>query len=112
LRDKVCSGFCRYYKPDKPDPEGCGGLNWLEKRPELAARLARLPSDHGSHLYGLRGDHSLLSAICAECAFRIDGCDFRDPQVSEADCAPCGGLRVVAALAARGDIPGPDQGRT
>jgi len=102
MRAVICPGFCRYYKPDKPDPEGCGGLNWLAARPGLARAAEHIPPDHAGHLYGQPPDHPALLAICAQCAFRVDGCDFRDPSVPRQECEPCGGLRVAAALLAQG----------
>ncbi len=102
MRQTICPRFCRYYKPDKIDEDGCGGLNWLEARPHLRRAVALLPPDHGGHLYGLAADHPLLLDICARCAFEADGCDFRDPAVPDEECEPCGGLRVVAALLAQG----------
>jgi len=102
MRPIICPGFCRYYKADKPDPEGCGGLNWLETQPSLHAAVAQLPPDRKGHLYGISENHPLLKSICAQCAFLIDGCDFRDPEVPRQECEPCGGLRVVAALLAQG----------
>lgn len=111
MRPIICPGFCRYYKPDKPDPDGCGGLNWLETQPNLEYAVAQLTPDHTGHLYGIPQDHPLLLAICADCEFRIDGCDFRDTAVPDEECEPCGGLRVVAALLAQGhDLgPGPEK---
>jgi hypothetical protein len=102
MRSIICPGFCRYYNPDKPDPEGCGGLNWIAGQPGLENEVAQLQPDLKGHLYGIPQDHPLLMGICADCAFRIDGCDFRDPEVPDEDCEPCGGLRVVAALLSQG----------
>jgi hypothetical protein len=108
MREYVCPALCRYYKPHRPDPEGCGAMQWLERRPHLALALARLAPDHGAHLFGLPPDHSRLADICAACSYAARDCDFRDPAVAEADCAPCGGLRAVAALIAAGQpLEGP-----
>jgi hypothetical protein len=103
MREYVCPTLCRYYKPHRPDPEGCGAMQWLERRPGLGPALARLAPDHGSHLYGLTGGHPLLADICAACGYAAEDCDYRDPAVPDADCAPCGGLRAVAALLAAGE---------
>ncbi len=109
MRSNICPGFCRYYKPDKPDPDGCGGLNWLETQPNLEPAVAQLPPDHTGHLFNIPDNHPLLLGICADCAFRVDGCDFRDPEVPDDLCEPCGGLRVVAALLAQGHELKPPQ---
>jgi len=102
LRQIVCAGLCRYYKPDKIEPVGCGGLEWLKVRPALQAALAGLRPQPGGQLFGLRDDDPRLWAICNQCGFRVDGCDFRDPAVPASQCAPCGGLRAVAGLLAAG----------
>lgn len=101
MREIICPKLCRYYKPGKVEDPGCGGLEWLLKRPELQEAVAGLhPTDQA--LFGLADDDPRLVAICRTCEFRIDGCDFRDPAVDPADCAPCGGLRAVAGLLAQG----------
>ncbi|MEW5913684.1 MAG: hypothetical protein AB1814_14080 [Thermodesulfobacteriota bacterium] len=102
LRQIVCAGLCRYYKPDKVEPVGCGGLEWLKARPELEVDLARLRPAEEEPLFGLSHDDPRLWAICNQCEFRVDGCDFRDPAVAADQCAPCGGLRAVAGLLAAG----------
>ena len=72
------------------------------KRPSLAPALEKVAKTPGALLHGLDPEDPRLLAVCASCDFRIDGCDFRDPEVPDEDCEPCGGLRVVAALLAQG----------
>lgn len=102
MRGLICPHLCRYYKPEKTDEEGCGGVLWLERRPELAPAVSRLAVDMESHLFGQAADHPLLLAVCRQCPYLIDGCDFRDPDVPDEQCSPCGGLRAVAGLLASG----------
>ncbi|MCF8032923.1 MAG: hypothetical protein K9K66_07920 [Desulfarculaceae bacterium] len=102
LRQVTCLGLCRYYKPGKREEPGCGGVEWLDARPALAGRLGELPPAEGDGLFGLAEDDPRLVAVCGSCEFRVDGCDFRDPQVSRSECSPCGGLRALAGLLALG----------
>ena len=105
LRQSICAGLCRYYKPDKIEAVGCGGLEWFKLRPEWETALDQLQPQDGEQLFGLNDDDPRLWAICNQCGFRVDGCDFRDPAVPADQCAPCGGLRGVAGLlAARHDL--------
>ena len=102
LIEIVCAGLCRYYKPEKEEEVGCGGLEWLKPRPQWLEHLALLSPDEADQLFGLAEDDPRLLAICQTCEFRIDGCDFRDPEVSSDECSPCGGLRALAGLLAVG----------
>jgi len=102
LRQVTCVGLCRYYKPGKREDPGCGGVEWLKLRPGLAAHLDELPEPQGDGLFGLAEDDPRLLAVCQSCEFRIDGCDFRDPEVPRGECSPCGGLRALAGLLSQG----------
>lgn len=101
LRRVACAGLCRYYKPNKQEDPGCGGVEMLKRRPDLADALAALPSPADDGLFALAEDDPRLLAVCAACEFRTDGCDFRDPSVSRDACSPCGGLRALAGLLSR-----------
>lgn len=102
-REFICQNFCAYYKPGKIEEVGCGGVALLEKAPcshlDLLSELA-VPCD--DPLFGLDENDSALTAVCSDCSFRIDGCDFRDDNVPNSACSPCGGLRAVAALISSG----------
>lgn len=98
LRRVVCAGLCRYYKPDKQEDPGCGGVELLKRRPDLAGTLVALPSPDDDGLFTLGEEDPRLLAVCQSCEFRVDGCDFRDPEVERDQCSPCGGLRAVAWL--------------
>lgn len=106
MRALICPNLCRYYKAGRREEPGCGGLVWLEARPDsepgLSAALADLAPDPERPLFGLADDDPRLLAVCGACEYRIDGCDFRDPAVPRDQCAPCGGLRAVAGLLVAG----------
>jgi hypothetical protein len=101
----VCVTLCRYYKPGQREEPGCGGVVWLGRRPEASVRLRGLSPASGHPLFGLEPEDPRLRRVCGACAYLPDGCDFRDPDVPRSACAPCGGLRAVAALLAlAGDV--------
>ena len=102
MQQTVCAALCRYYKPQRDEEERCGGYNWLAAHPQWQVHLAGLDSSQPGRLFGLEGQDPRLWAVCKACPFLIDGCDFRDPSVADADCAPCGGLRAIAGLLAAG----------
>lgn len=102
LRETICQNLCRYYKPEKAgQEEGCAPVLLLEGRSGLGQAVAAL-DPKGPALFGVDAVHPQLLAICRQCSYRVDGCDFRDPAVSDADCAPCGGLRAMAGIIAAG----------
>ncbi|MCB2188862.1 MAG: radical SAM protein [Deltaproteobacteria bacterium] len=102
LRHTVCGQLCRYHKPGREEIPGCGGLAWLEGRDEPAPELTACLPAPDVPLAGLDPEDPRLLLVCAGCDYRVGGCDFRDPEVAAADCAPCGGLRAVAGLLAAG----------
>lgn len=101
-RQLICGRMCRYFKPEKFEDPGCGGVEWLKKQPQCAEALAGIDDRPAGLLHGLNSDDPRLWMVCDSCEFRVDGCDFRDPQVSRDECEPCGGLRAVAGLLAAG----------
>ncbi len=104
-RELICGRMCRYFKPEKHEDPGCGGVEWLKPRTGLDAALSALQARPSDMLHGLDPNDPRLWVVCNSCEFRIDGCDFRDPEVAPEDCEPCGGLRAVAGLlAARVDV--------
>ena len=64
LRRAVCAGLCRYYKPEKQEDPGCGGVELLKRRPDLADALAALPSPEDDGLFALAEDDPRLLAVC------------------------------------------------
>lgn len=101
-RELICGRMCRYFKPEKYENPGCGGVEWLKPRASLEPALASLDAGPSDLLHGLDPEDARLWVVCNTCEFRIDGCDFRDPEVPDNECEPCGGLRVVAGLLAAG----------
>lgn len=102
LRESVCAGLCAYFKPEKKEETGCGGLHWLKKHPGLLSQVSGLAPLADDPLFGIHSEDPRLLTVCSLCEYRIDGCDFRDPSVPRDQCSPCGGLRAVAGLLAGG----------
>ncbi|MBI5017856.1 MAG: hypothetical protein HZB55_20480 [Deltaproteobacteria bacterium] len=102
LIERVCTACCDYYKPGKAEPERCGGFRRLATeltagrlRPSWEAALQDPPGPE------LSFDRLLDQAVCQVCPFRAADCDYRDPD-GPADATPCGGLRALDRLLARG----------
>jgi len=57
MRNSICPNLCRYYKAGRREEPGCGGLVWLEARPDahaaLPPALAALAPDPERPLFGL-----------------------------------------------------------
>lgn len=102
MRQAICPVLCRYYKPGKREDPGCGGVEWLKQRPHLQESVAGLSPLPHDELFNISDQDPRLLAVCEACEFRIDGCDFRDPEVPRSDCSPCGGLRAIAGLLSAG----------
>ena len=105
----LCAPLCRYFKPWKVEDERCGGWEWLQRN----AIAGRLPEGWRGALQacarpGTLGCDELLNrAVCADCAFRIDGCDYRDPS-GPSDAQPCGGVWAIDLLLAAGVLSDAD----
>lgn len=102
LRELVCKSLCAYHKPGKVEEPGCGGLVRLLgsgiTQKAIEAGLKGPPG--GDSLRGISPDDPRLVDVCAGCDYFVDGCDFRDPDVPDGDCSPCGGLKAVALILA------------
>ncbi len=103
IRD-VCSRCCVWYKPGKNEELSCGGILAIEtlgKDLIPPAELNEQDDFKNSH------DELLNELVCRCCAFRDDGCDFRDPNVGE-QALPCGGYVHLDNLLVRKIISGTD----
>jgi hypothetical protein len=72
------------------------------RSPDLGEAIDHLVPSAQAPLFGVSPSDPRLLAVCGSCAYRPDGCDFRDPDVPRSECSPCGGLRAVAGLLAAG----------
>ncbi|CAO0820679.1 conserved hypothetical protein [Desulfarculales bacterium] len=88
--------ICRYHKPGCREESDYSGLAWLGSAHTWSGRCTTWPPLTALPLFRLDPDDPGLLKVCADCEYRVDGCDFRNPAVDSADGAPCGGLRAVA----------------
>jgi hypothetical protein len=104
FQDYICRPYCVFYKPEVKEELFCRGALMLE----LLVRQRRLsPED----CRGLRKDDrfspgqetGLESAVCADCPFRSEDCDFQSRRPPE-DSRPCGGLYLLRQLLLAGKI--------
>ena len=89
--DIICRQFCSFFKEGKEELH-CGTYEFLVENftsPELAilCRTVGQKSDRTP-------DPEILHKICSQCAFLVDGCDFRDGLASP----PCGGYVIIETL--------------
>lgn len=87
----ICRNFCHFYK-EVNEAMACETYNFLVSRftPEtlcLSIQEIKAKPDFSS-------DAEIKETICADCAFLIDGCDFREGLGS----TPCGGYTIVEWL--------------
>jgi len=105
LTRRVCARLCRYHKPGHFEEPGCAGFALLASEKRAGKALLALDVSEGAGeepLFGLDADDLRLLSVCALCDYPPDGCDFRNPAVDPATCAPCGGLRALALLLVSG----------
>ncbi len=92
MEANVCEKFCRFYKPEQNEPEKCGSYEFLRKN--LTKREIVRAADAAPAKPDFSSDDTISEMVCAECAFRVDGCDYRDGVNS----TPCGGYAIVSHL--------------
>jgi radical SAM protein with 4Fe4S-binding SPASM domain len=101
MRHLICRGHCRFYRPEKDEPETCLPFAALSlgaaSQPQLSKALAGLAPGHPV----ISLPPALLDAFCRRCVFRNHGCDFAAAP-DDPEAAPCGGLKVLASLLAQG----------
>jgi len=108
FQDYVCRPFCDYFKPGVKEELTCRGALVVEN---LVRRQRLVPEsfrelDREEPLTPGQ-EPGLEAAVCADCPFRAEDCDFKSAQPPP-DCRPCGGLVLLHRLQARGMISVPD----
>ncbi|MBV6340334.1 hypothetical protein [Candidatus Magnetobacterium casense] len=91
----ICKPFCTFYTEGKESIQ-CGTYLYVRDRvpPERLSALVSAVEGGNTFL----DDTFIKEAICRQCDFLEDGCDYRDGLNSP----PCGGYRVVEALRQKG----------
>ena len=99
IRD-VCSRCCVWYKPGEKEELSCGGVLAIEALGNDLIPPAELNEQRDfKNCYG----ELLNELVCRRCAFRVDGCDFRDPKIAER-ALPCGGYVHLDNVLSKGII--------
>ena len=108
FEDYICRPFCDYFHPGKKEELLCRGALVAEK---LVRRQRLIPEsfrelDREEPLTPGQ-EPGLEAAVCTECPFLAEDCDFKSAQ-PPADCRPCGGLVLLYRLQNRGMISVPE----
>ncbi|HAK88846.1 MAG: hypothetical protein A2077_01520 [Nitrospirae bacterium GWC2_46_6] len=97
----VCKKFCKYYKEGKEELL-CGGYEFL--RNNLTPHELKIMLNSPLPPLNLRGgegelylDEELISLVCKQCGFFIDGCDFAESRSGP----PCGGYILISRIVSR-----------
>ncbi len=108
FQNYICRPFCDFFKPGVKEELACRGallVEQLVQRRRLAPRDFEDLDGKESFLPGREAD--LEAAVCRDCPFRAEDCDFQSAN-PPADCRPCGGLVLLRQLKKKGLISIPD----
>lgn len=97
LKKNLCFRFCSYYNPAKNKPVACRPFLLVEK---LFKNGRKINFDIPVPVSNIR-DRELISAICTECPFHENGCDFF---MSIENAKPCGGYVFIKESVKAGTI--------
>lgn len=104
FQDYICRPFCDYFRPETKEELLCRGAQIVET-------LVRRQRFRTEDFQGLNPkepikpgqERDLEAAVCFECPFRAEDCDFQS-QDPPPDCRPCGGMVLLYGLKTRGMI--------
>lgn len=89
LKQKLCSPFCVYYKPEKNEELMCRGYDVVERLLHRNNKVVFSPS-------GKQREAALVEALvqelCLTCPFSAQDCDFMQDRAAN----PCGGFVLLA----------------
>ncbi|MBF0567291.1 MAG: hypothetical protein HQK95_00345 [Nitrospirae bacterium] len=92
----ICKGFCEFYSEGK-DSMLCKAYEAVRDAIPVE-RLQEILEKSQTTSPTFAFDTFIRGHICAECDFRVDGCDYADGLNSP----PCGGYKVIELLKERG----------
>ncbi len=104
IKDFVCRPFCSFYREGVKEEMICDGARLLEilmKRGVLS--LEALSGVKPRPIPTSWKDAAQGEAVCRDCPFRAEDCDFRS-ESPPPDAEPCGGFILLALLAAAGVV--------
>ena len=107
LVQRICAGYCSFYKPGKTDEIACNGFTMVRRligqSPDVVCEDGKVAPD--SHT-----EDALFQAVCTPCPFFESDCDFaswkkgESPGLTRRDLNPCGGLLFLACAVDRGSM--------
>jgi len=92
--NRICKGYCNYYKPNRLEDERCRGFTLSQKLFSTKALPENIP---GGPFDSLFQKQFLRSMVCLPCPFFADGCDFVSSDGPPHN-DPCGGLKLLSLL--------------
>lgn len=96
----LCLNFCKYYKPGKNEEFECRGAVIVRHLMQQGRRIPlERPADMSAPSSGAAA--ALRKAMCGDCEFFIDGCDFI---LTGGEAVPCGGFILLARLLDEGAV--------
>jgi len=107
LVQRVCAGYCSFYKPEKDAELACNGFAVVRR---LIGQYRDLAYNKGDVKPGSTAEDDLFLAVCGSCLFFEDDCDFAlwkrggSPGVLRSDVNPCGGLLFLTDAVESGSI--------
>ncbi|NJD55338.1 MAG: hypothetical protein FIA94_02920 [Nitrospirae bacterium] len=105
LVQRVCAGYCSFYKPEKTGELACNGFMLAQK---LFGQYRDPGYEKGGERPGSTTEHALFRAVCRSCPFFENDCDFAlwkrggSPGSLRSDVHPCGGLLFLTDAVDRG----------
>ena len=98
LRKKLCMRFCSYYKPTKDEGLACMGYLVTERLVRAGMKI-RFQKAGGATQAATK--EALIAAVCGDCDFRKEDCDFI---MKAGGAPPCGGFLLLAQLLDAGSL--------
>jgi hypothetical protein len=104
IKDFVCKPFCSFYREGAKEELICDGARLLEilMKKKVLSLEAIADVKPALSLDSVKST-AAGDAICRDCPFLRDDCDFRS-EAPPADAEPCGGFILLALLAADGAV--------
>lgn len=88
LKQKLCAGFCCYYKPGKNEELLCRGYEVVER---LEQKKIKINFNKTGKKQGQELVEALVKELCVTCSFFAQDCDFMLDRSKD----PCGGFILL-----------------
>ena len=106
LTEAVCRRFCRFFRPGSKEDLSCAGYNFFRDRVGGVRLREWMAAVDPARPWRPADQAVAAMALCGECAFRAEACDFQ-AQPRRADAVPCGGYLLLCHLLSA-KVPGLD----